>query len=136
MSELCDDEEDTDSLGPTTIEDEAQERFDVEAITNRRTDMHGNVQYLVRWDGHVKPTWEPAETMQADAPEAVREFENSQGPDPASESESHGPAKRTDSRHSQSQSCSTSCNCTPSIPSAFEQQLECGSSPGIGRRGR
>jgi transposase InsO family protein len=66
-----------------TVEDEddpdapaaKQLRFEVKNITEQRTGANGKKEFLVKWVGYKVPTWEPADTIREDAPEAVQEFE-------------------------------------------------------------
>jgi hypothetical protein len=50
------------------------ERYDVERITGQRRRRGGVEEYKVRWAGFDQETWEPARTVQDDAPDAVKEF--------------------------------------------------------------
>jgi transposase InsO family protein len=50
------------------------DKFDVERITGQRRRRGGAEEYKVRWAGCDEETWEPARTMEEDAPEAVKEF--------------------------------------------------------------
>jgi hypothetical protein len=49
-------------------------QYSVKAIRDART-VHGKKEYLVKWVGYATPTWEPEETIAADAPAAVEEYE-------------------------------------------------------------
>jgi hypothetical protein len=74
--------ESKDALEADLSEEEAEkrqadtnQRFDVRAITDQRTTASGKLEYRVRWTGYSASTWEPADTIRADAPDAVREYE-------------------------------------------------------------
>ena len=41
---------------------EAQE-WGVQSIKSRRNDEHGNIKFLVEWDGDLINTWEPQEVL-------------------------------------------------------------------------
>jgi hypothetical protein len=49
-------------------------QYRVKCITDKRT-VAGKTEYSVRWIGYHTPTWEPADVISTDAPEAVKEFE-------------------------------------------------------------
>ena len=58
--------------GETSLKDD---RYSVEAIIDQRIVRGGRREFLVRWTGYDgEDTWQPAEQMQEDAPEAVQEF--------------------------------------------------------------
>lgn len=50
-----------------------EEEFDVERVVSKQESRRG-VQYLVKWVGHEKPSWEPAAYLKG-APDAVAEYE-------------------------------------------------------------
>jgi hypothetical protein len=50
------------------------EQFRVKAIRKERT-IDGRKEYEVKWVGHAATTWEPADVIKADAPSAVKQFE-------------------------------------------------------------
>jgi hypothetical protein len=51
------------------------QRFEVKSIAGERT-TEGKKEYSVKWVGHSAPTWEPADTILEDAPDAVKEYES------------------------------------------------------------
>jgi hypothetical protein len=66
--------------GPAVVP--AEQRYDVEAVIDQRTRRDGTKEYLVRWTGYDgEDTWQPADQMKQDAPEAVREFLESRSED-------------------------------------------------------
>jgi hypothetical protein len=50
-------------------------QFEVSAITSDRT-TSGRKEYHVKWTGYDALTWEPADVIMEDAPEAVKEYES------------------------------------------------------------
>jgi len=52
----------------------SKERYSVRCITDSRS-KRGQLEYLVKWGGYPKPTWEPADVMKEDAPDEVRKYE-------------------------------------------------------------
>lgn len=55
--------------------DPEEEKYDVDSIIDKRTRRDGTEEYLVRWTGYDgEDTWQRADQMEQDAPEAVREF--------------------------------------------------------------
>ena len=40
-----------------------EEEWGVKTIKQRRTDEHGNIEFLVEWDGDWMNTWEPQEVL-------------------------------------------------------------------------
>lgn len=56
--------------------DESQE-YDVESIASHRM-ANGVKQYEVRWVGYPNTSWEPADMMLEDAPDAVKQYETFQ----------------------------------------------------------
>jgi hypothetical protein len=64
--------EDSDSEEPP--EDPEPKQYEVECITGHRRRRGGVEEFKVRWAGHDEETWEPASTMDSDAPDAVKEF--------------------------------------------------------------
>lgn len=61
------------------VDEQQQERYEVERIVGART-RYRRREYLVHWTGYGEHerTWEDAERMKADAPEAVLDFEAQQ----------------------------------------------------------
>lgn len=55
----------------------ADEHFEVERITAARRGRNGKEEFRVRWSGYDEETWEPADTMREDAPDAVRQYMDS-----------------------------------------------------------
>lgn len=49
-------------------------RYRVKSITEKRMTPGGQVEYRVKWVGHSAATWEPADTIEEDAPEAVKDY--------------------------------------------------------------
>ena len=45
----------------------------VKSIKQRRSDEHGNIEFLVEWDGDWMNTWEPQEVL-VNAQVAISEF--------------------------------------------------------------
>ena len=45
----------------------------VKSIKQRRSDEHGNIEFLVEWDGDWMNTWEPQEVL-GNAQVAINEF--------------------------------------------------------------
>jgi hypothetical protein len=82
ISDLCADSASSADRLSTTVEDDVpndpdapEERYDVKWITEQRTGANGKTEFLVKWVGYPAPTWEPADTIREDAPEAVQQFE-------------------------------------------------------------
>jgi hypothetical protein len=82
ISDLCADSASSADQLSTTVEDDVpndpdapEERYDVKWITEQRTGTNGKTEFLVKWVGYPAPTWEPADTIREDAPEAVQQFE-------------------------------------------------------------
>lgn len=67
-------EDDADPNAPAAADSEAT-RFQVKSITEQRKGVDGKKEFLVKWVGYKVPTWEPADTIQEDAPDAVKQFE-------------------------------------------------------------
>ena len=67
--------EDDDDDAEDAEDSSEPERFDVKAITDQRTSSSGQLQYRVKWTGYSASTWEPADTMREDAPDAVKQYE-------------------------------------------------------------
>jgi hypothetical protein len=57
-------------------EKEQQPRYDVEAVLGQRM-RRGVEEFRVKWIGYNETTWEPASTMEEDAPDSVEEFRSS-----------------------------------------------------------
>jgi hypothetical protein len=57
-------------------DDEKEKEYDVEAITGQRV-SGGIQQYLIKWVGYRKPTWEPAASITKQIPEMVHDYEES-----------------------------------------------------------
>ena len=53
----------------------SERRYTVKAITDQRTNPHGQAEYQVKWVGSSTSTWEPALVMREDAPDAVKAYE-------------------------------------------------------------
>jgi hypothetical protein len=49
-------------------------QYRVKAITDKRVTPNGQVEYCVKWFGYSAETWEPAATIEEDAPGAVSEY--------------------------------------------------------------
>lgn len=62
-----DDESDADAV----ISDQ---RYTVRSITDKRTTPGGKIEYRVKWTGYSDESWEPAENIAEDAPEAVERY--------------------------------------------------------------
>ena len=46
------------------MQSKAEEKeWGVKTIKQRRTDEHGNIEFLVEWDGDWMNTWEPQEVL-------------------------------------------------------------------------
>ena len=60
----------------------------VKSIKSKRDDGHGNIEFLVEWDGNWADTWEPPETLK-NAAEHIHAFLN-----PASGSDARKGRKR------------------------------------------
>ena len=76
-----DDETDEEELEPVNRRTQpksppTEEQYDVDAITDSRT-RQGVKEYRVKWTGHSELTWEPADVLSEDAPDAVQEYEDS-----------------------------------------------------------
>ena len=56
--------------------DESDQKYELRAVTKSRI-VHGERQYRCRWAGYKSQTWEPAVTIERDAPDVVREYETS-----------------------------------------------------------
>jgi hypothetical protein len=61
---------------------EDETRFTVDEITNSRV-KHGVRQYKVKWVGYDDSTWEPATTIEQDAPDEVKSYQNRTAPIPS-----------------------------------------------------
>lgn len=60
----------------------SDEQYEVDSIVDQRTTRSGTKEYLVRWVGYEdEDSWQTAEQMLADAPQAVQDFERSRGND-------------------------------------------------------
>lgn len=55
-------------------DDETEKEYEVQAITGQRI-SGGSQQYLVKWVGYPKPTWEPAASISVQVPDMMREYE-------------------------------------------------------------
>jgi hypothetical protein len=55
-------------------DDSGRRRYRVKSITDKRTTTGGHVEYRVKWVGHSAETWEPADTIEEDAPDAVKDY--------------------------------------------------------------
>lgn len=83
LSLLPDINEETDSVGDELKENDSENegQYEVEEIRQSRT-RHGVRQYLTKWVGYDKATWEPASVIEEDAPEAAKQFQHrSSGPE-------------------------------------------------------
>lgn len=49
-------------------------KYEIETIIKSMVNRRGETLYKVKWLGYKKPTWEPAQTIEEDAPEKVAEF--------------------------------------------------------------
>jgi len=50
---------------------------EVESLLEIRKEKKDNTwSYLVKWVGYIKPTWEPAHSIQVDCPDLVSDFQN------------------------------------------------------------
>ena len=58
----------------TESDDSGKRRYRVKSITDKRTTTGGQVEYRVKWVGHSAATWEPADTIEEDAPDAVKDY--------------------------------------------------------------
>jgi len=47
----------------------------VKCITQQRQAENGKTEFLVKWVGYAAPTWEPADVIREDAPQAVESYE-------------------------------------------------------------
>lgn len=56
------------------IEDAREKKFDLKSITDARTE-NGVKLYKCKWVGYRDASWEPATTIEQDAPTAVRDYE-------------------------------------------------------------
>jgi hypothetical protein len=54
--------------------DSSKRRYRVKSITDKRTTAGGQVEYRVKWVGHSAATWEPADAIEEDAPDAVKDY--------------------------------------------------------------
>lgn len=54
--------------------DNSSRQYRVKAITEKRTTESGQSEYRVQWVGYSAETWEPADTIEEDAPDAVEDF--------------------------------------------------------------
>jgi len=70
VTELKDDELENDVI----LNEKGEKEFTVESITGQRT-YRGKQQYLIKWSGWEKPTWEPAASISEDVPDMVRKYE-------------------------------------------------------------
>lgn len=57
---------------------DSEGKYEVESILKEMTTRQGGKRYYVKWIGYKKPTWEPAEVIQEDAPEKVAEYQSTQ----------------------------------------------------------
>jgi hypothetical protein len=64
-------------------DDETEKEYEVQAITSQRIDSDGERQYLVKWVGYRKSTWESADSMNAQVPDIVREYEEARTEEPS-----------------------------------------------------
>jgi Chromo (CHRromatin Organisation MOdifier) domain/Zinc knuckle len=64
-----------DGDGDADDEVDTPPQFEVKSIAGERT-IDGKKEYSVKWVGYPAPTWEPADTILADAPDAVKEYES------------------------------------------------------------
>ena len=56
------------------MQSKAEEKeWGVKPIKQRRSDEHGNIEFLVEWDGDWMNTWEPQEVL-GNAQVAINEF--------------------------------------------------------------
>ena len=56
------------------MQSKAEEKeWGVKTIKQRRNDEHGNIEFLVEWDGDWMNTWEPQEVL-GNAQVAINEF--------------------------------------------------------------
>ena len=62
-----------DNLVESEKESEEEEEYVVEKICDKRIDDDGNVEYLLKWKGWPKPTWEPEENCNCE--ELMKDFE-------------------------------------------------------------
>ena len=86
VTSLPDISEETDEVGDESKENDSKDesRYEVEEIRLSRM-RNGVRQYLTKWVGYDKPTWEPASVIEEDAPEAAKEFKHrSVGPETGS----------------------------------------------------
>ena len=58
---------------PSTVSDDIEERWIVTRIGGKRT-RGGILYYQVFWEGYKEPTWEPADAINEDAPQVVKQF--------------------------------------------------------------
>jgi hypothetical protein len=92
----------------------SKERYSVRCITDSRS-KRGQLEYLVKWGGYPKPTWEPADVIQEDAPEEVRKYEE------FLKRKRDGPALRTRSREA-----TASSSAATAAPAAATAPVESG----------
>jgi hypothetical protein len=56
-------------------EQSTSKRYTVKCITQQRQAENGKTEFLVKWVGYAAPTWEPADVIREDAPQAVESYE-------------------------------------------------------------
>ena len=69
-------ETDSSELKGAESDSEEEPKFPIDQITDSRT-KGGVLQYLVKWEGHDVLSWEPASTIDTDAPNEVKQFKES-----------------------------------------------------------
>jgi hypothetical protein len=90
----------------------SKKRYSIQRITSSRT-TDGQRQYLVKWSGYPKPTWEPATVIDEDAPEEVRKYME------IVQRAEDGPARSTRSRGAaMSAASAASASVAPDVPPA------------------
>jgi len=65
----------------SSVEDEANEEYDVDAIMGKRRNKKGQTEYLVKWSGFdsADNTWE--RTTNLYCPEKIKAYEDAKVPD-------------------------------------------------------
>ena len=55
------------------VQDDAEKKYDIQEILKHRR-KGGKLEYQCAWVGYDEPSWEPADTIQEDAPKVVEEY--------------------------------------------------------------
>ena len=94
------------------------EVYEVESIQDDRTARSGFKEYLVKWTGYSKPTWEPAANIRSGAPRIVETYEPTESrseSNPSVATRTRSAMKSTESSRA-SDSASSSSSSTSSTP--------------------